>query len=128
MERKINPAQLDGVTLAYIGDCVMELYVRRLLIESGIAGSAELNHAAQQMVNAAAQARGFRRIEPLLTEEETDYYRRGRNSGHLNQPKHAKMSDYRTATGFEALLGFLSLSGREERVEQLLSECIEIPE
>ena len=124
----MDPSQLDGVTLAYIGDCVMELFVRRLLVESGLAGSAELNRVAQQIVNAAAQAQSFRRIEALLTEEETVYYRRGRNSGHLNLPKHAKMSDYRTATGFEALLGYLSLNGEDKRVEELLAACIEIPQ
>ena len=128
MKTRMDPSQLDGVTLAYIGDCVMELFVRRLLVESGLAGSAELNRAAQQIVNAAAQAQSFRRIEALLTEEETVYYRRGRNSGHLNLPKHAKMSDYRTATGFEALLGYLSLNGEDKRVEELLAACIEIPQ
>lgn len=128
MKKRMDPSQLDGVTLAYIGDCVMELFVRRLLVESGLAGSAELNRVAQQIVNAAAQAQSFRRIEALLTEEETVYYRRGRNSGHLNLPKHAKMSDYRTATGFEALLGYLSLNGEDKRVEELLAACIEIPQ
>ena len=128
MKKRMDPSQLDGVTLAYIGDCVMELFVRRLLVESGLAGSAELNRVAQQIVNAAAQAQSFRRIEALLIEEETVYYRRGRNSGHLNLPKHAKMSDYRTATGFEALLGYLSLNGEDKRVEELLAACIEIPQ
>ncbi len=123
-----EPIMLDGITLAYIGDSVMELYVRKKLVENGFSGSRDLNAAAQAIVNAGAQAESYRRIESLLTEEETEIFKRGRNSGHLNFPKHAKMSDYRTATGFEAIFGYLSLNDREDRIIELLSKALIVPE
>lgn len=115
-----NPFSLDGVTLAYIGDCVMELYVRETLVRSGITGSRDLTAAAQKIVVAAAQAETYRQIENLLDEKEAAIFKRGRNCGHLNFPKHARMSDYRIATGLEALLGYLYLTGRHDRVRELL--------
>lgn len=124
----IDPVMLDGITLAYIGDSVMELYVRKKLVNGGLCGSRDLNAVAQTIVNAAAQAEAFRRIEGLLTEAELDVFKRGRNSGHLNFPKHAKMSDYRIATGLEAVFGFLSLSNCEERISELLDAAILFPE
>lgn len=123
----LDANMLDGVTLAYIGDSVVELYVRTKLVECGICGSRDLNAAAQTIVNAAAQAEAFRRIEDMLTEDETEIFKRGRNSGHLSFPKHAKMSDYRAATGFEAIFGYLSLNKQSERIVQLLDAAIIIP-
>ncbi len=123
----IDPNMLDGITLAYVGDCVMELYVRKMLVNAGISGSRDLNATAQQMVNAAAQALSFHSVEENLTAEELEIFKRGRNCGHLNVPKHAKMSDYRTATGFEALLGYLTLTSREERANELLSLSVRLP-
>ena len=119
---------LDGITLAYIGDSVMELYVRKNLVKNGYCGSRDLNAAAQLIVNAGAQAEAYRKIENMLTEIELDVFKRGRNSGHLSFPKHAKMSDYRIATGFEALLGYLSLISDNDRISELLSVAISIPE
>lgn len=118
---------LDGVTLAYVGDCVMELYVRKQLIANGFCGSRDLNAAAQTIVNAGAQAEAYRRIADILTEEEQEIFKRGRNSGHLSFPKHAKMSDYRIATGLEALFGYLSLSNENERIDELLDKALIIP-
>jgi len=123
----VDPNMLDGITLAYVGDCVMELFVRKLLVDSGISGSRDLNAAAQKIVNAASQAEAYRKISDYLTEAETEIFKRGRNCGHLNVPKHAKMSDYRTATGFEALLGYLSLCGNDARAIELLSKCVHLP-
>jgi len=122
----INPNMLDGITLAYVGDCVMELYIRKRLVESGITGSKDLNAMAQKIVNASSQAKAFRLIEDQLTDEETEIFKRGRNCGHINLPKHAKMSDYRVATGFEALLGYLSLTDATKRAHELLDRSIEI--
>ena len=122
----INPNMLDGITLAYVGDCVMELYIRKRLVEGGITGSKDLNAMAQKIVNASSQAKAFRQIEDQLTDEETEIFKRGRNCGHINLPKHAKMSDYRVATGFEALLGYLSLTDATKRAHELLDRSIEI--
>lgn len=123
----MDAIMLDGITLAYLGDSVMELFVRKRLVENGFSGSRDLNAAAQAIVNAGAQAEAFRRIEASLTDEETEIFKRGRNSGHLNFPKHAKMSDYRTATGFEAVFGYLSLKNDDARIDELLNRALIIP-
>lgn len=107
--------------LAYLGDCVLELLVRRRLVLSGLAKSGELNRAALQYVCAAAQADATGRILPVLNETEQAYYHRGRNSGHLNYPKNATPAQYRTATGLEVLFGYLHLSGQTERQKELFS-------
>ncbi len=121
MEEKNFDARLcDGMTLAYLGDSVMELYVREKLIRSGITRAGELNERAHEIVRASGQAKAYHAVERMLTEEETDFFKRGRNSGHLNPPKSATMSEYRTATGFEAVLGYLYLTGQSDRIKQLL--------
>ena len=88
-------------SLAYFGDCVVELCVRSLLLEKGICHSKELNRASLSYVSAVAQAAAMRRILPVLTEEENGVYRRGMHSGgsHANVPKSATGGQYRAATG-----------------------------
>ena len=113
----------DGMTLAYLGDSVMETYIRERLVRLGITRAGELNTRAHEMVRATGQAKAFRKIEGMLTEEECDIYKRGRNSGHLNAPKSATIAEYRMATGFEAVLGYLYLLGERERIQTLLFEA-----
>ena len=126
MHEKIIAANMPGVqALSYIGDSRHSLYVRLLLVKKGIAKSGDLNKAALEYVTAEAQAETFKRIEPYLTEEERDAYRRAANSGHLNKPKHASAKDYRTASGFEAVLGMLTWLGDEERITELLNIAYE---
>ena len=121
-----DPRLCDGMTLAYLGDSVMELYVRENLVKSGITRSGELNSRAHEIVRATSQARAFHKIEGMLTDEEMDYFKRGRNSGHLSAPRSATISEYRTATGFEAVLGYLHLTGNKERISELLFAAYEI--
>jgi ribonuclease-3 family protein len=109
------------MTLAYLGDSVMELYVRERLVKSGITRAGELNARAHEIVRATSQAKAFHRIEEMLTEQEMDYFRRGRNSGHLSAPRSATISEYRTATGMEVLFGYLHLSGQTERISELFA-------
>ena len=87
----------DGASLAYLGDCVFELWVRRRLLLSGIKGTGALNEASRRYVTAKNQCAAFHRIEGMLTEEETAYFRRGRNSPHLSVPRSASGAEYRTA-------------------------------
>ena len=108
------------MALAYLGDARHSLYVRRMLIGRGIQKSKELNSTALEYVTAEAQARLFSRIEKELTEEERATFKRAFNSGHLNRPKHASLKEYRTATGFEAVVGLLEWQRDEERLEYLL--------
>lgn len=106
--------------LAYLGDSVLEVLVRRYLVEvKGLSTSAHLNAASLNFVRASAQSQAMGRIEPHMTEEEAVVYRRGRNMGHGNVPKSASVAEYRRATGMEALFGYLHLTGQTERMETL---------
>ena len=118
--------EISTPALAYLGDCVLELCVRHHLIESGLSTSAHLNAAALDFVRAPVQAEAMKRILPMLTEEEEAYFRRGRNIGHTNVPKRATVSEYRAATGMEALFGYLHLTGQEERINQLFRAAYEL--
>ena len=116
-EKKLNV--YSTASLAYLGDCVLELCVREHLVEIGIASSAELNKRALDFVRAAAQAEAMKNIADILTEEESAVFHRGRNIGHTNTPKSSTVAQYRAATGMEALFGYLHLAGREERINEL---------
>ena len=114
--------EISVPALAYLGDCVIELCVRRYLVtEQGLSTSAHLNAAALDYVRAPAQAEAMQRILPHLTEEEAAYFRRGRNMGHSSVPKRATVSQYRAATGMEVLFGYLHLTGQVARVEELFA-------
>ena len=114
---KIKEVSTDA--LAYLGDCVIELKVRELLINRGISGSGNLNKESLAYVKATAQAKAMQKLMPLLTEEELSVYKRGRNMSGGNVPKSATMSEYRSATGMEALFGYLHLLGLNERIDFL---------
>ena len=121
MHEKINGAALPSVqALAYLGDAYHSLYVRRMLVGRGISKSGELNRLALEYITAERQAEMYRKIEPLLLDDERDVFRRAANSGHLNRPKHASVTDYRYATGFEAVIGMLCWINDEERLALLL--------
>ena len=111
--------EISVPALAYLGDCVLELCVRRHLVEKGLSTSAHLNAAALDFVRAPAQAEAMKNLLPHLNEAEETYFRRGRNMGHSNVPKRATVSEYRAATGMETLFGYLHLTGQEERIEEL---------
>ena len=113
--------EISVPALAYLGDCVLELCVRKHLVESGLSTSAHLNAAALDFVRASAQAEAVKRILPHLSEEEERYFKRGRNMGHGNVPKRATVSEYRAATGMEVLFGYLHLTGQEERINRLFA-------
>jgi len=117
LENKINT--YSTASLAYLGDSVIEICVREHLVKSGIASSAELNKRALEFVKAAEQAEAMKNILPLLTEEESAVFHRGRNIGHTSTPRSATVAQYRAATGMEALFGYLYLLGRTERINEL---------
>lgn len=110
---------LPGGALAYLGDAVFEVTVRRTLLERGITQTRNLNREALHYVTAVAQSRAADKILPLLTEEESDVFRRGRNTGDLTPPRSATHGEYRRATGLEALFGYLYLKGETARIEEL---------
>ena len=112
--------QLPGsLELAYLGDTVYDLYVRRRLVVTG-GRMKDLHRAAVSQVRASAQSEALARVEDLLTEEEQGVVRRARNAKQ-SVPKSATPGEYHRATAFEALLGFLYLLGRTERLEEILS-------
>lgn len=94
-----------------------------MLVESGLSKAKDLNRETQKYVTAEAQAEMYRRIEHLLLDDEREVFRRAANSTHLNRPKHASVTDYRYATGFEALIGMLVWIKDDERLEEILTEA-----
>jgi ribonuclease-3 family protein len=108
------------LTLAYIGDGVYELIIRTILVKRGNRPVNQLHKQASSLVKAAAQSAMMETLEPLLTEEEKSVYKRGRNAHSPTMAKHATMADYRRATGFEALLGYLYLKEDFARLVELV--------
>lgn len=110
---------ISTLGLAHLGDAVFELMVRSWLCMHGKATPKGLHKATVYYVAAPAQARASEKILPLLTEEEQDVFRRGRNSSPHTIPKAASREEYQTATALEALFGHLYLQGKTERLGQL---------
>ena len=108
---------ISPLNLAFVGDAVFELLVRRRLVQDANRPNAALHSLSVQQVCAAAQAAAMDRIMPLLTEEEQAVYRRGRNA-HTTRTG----GEYHKATGLEALFGYLYLGGRVERIQELFDE------
>ncbi len=125
-EREILTAreasQINPVTLAFVGDSVYSLYVReRLTLEVG-GKSAQLQKAAAGIVSAKGQSEFLDEVEPLFTDEEGDIFRRAKNAKKGTKSKSASSLEYNRSTGLEAVLGFLYLTGRDERIKELLKK------
>ncbi len=113
------------LTLAYIGDCIFDLVIRSLVVAKGNARAGELHKRTSRIVKARTQAELIGYLKPFLTDEEEEIYRRGRNAKSPTMAKNATMSDYRKATGFEALMGYLYLKDQFERIVELTKAGIE---
>ncbi|MDE7192461.1 MAG: ribonuclease III [Oscillospiraceae bacterium] len=111
--------------LAFYGDSVYEVMVRRRVVIHGNTNAGRLHDLAVEQVRARYQADAVSVIEPMLTEREADILRRGRNAGGISVPKSSRPSEYRRATALEALFGYLSLIGREDRLEELFGAICE---
>lgn len=112
---------LSPLTLSFVGDVYFSLLVRSRLAEVN-RPVGELHSESIRFVNAGAQAKAFKFIEPMLTEKELSIYKRGRNAHVGSVPKKASSGDYHSATGLEALFGYLHLSGKNKRAEELFSK------
>ena len=119
MEKPIE--EISTPALAYLGDSIIELCVREMLVQKGVSSAKNLNSTALLFVKAEAQADAMKVILPLLTDEENAAYRRGRNIGHTNTPKSATVGQYRMATGMESLFGYLYLKGEKARINELFA-------
>ena len=114
---------LSPLQLAYIGDAVYELFIRTYLLERDLPVH-ELHKEAIKYVKAKAQSDIVHGLEDELTEEEKAIVKRGRNAKTYSSPKNADLIDYKYATGFESLIGFLYLTGRQERMMELFHKII----
>lgn len=108
------------LTLAYIGDSVYEVVIRTVLVKKGNCPVNQLHRQASSLVRASSQSDIMDILEPVLTEEEHSVYKRGRNAHSPTMAKNASMSDYRRATGFEALIGYLYLKEDYARMLELI--------
>ena len=108
------------LTLAYIGDGVYELVIRTILVKKGNCPVNQLHRHASNLVKAGTQSAMMEILEPMLTKEELSVYKRGRNAHSPTMAKHATMADYRRATGFEALMGYLYLKEDFSRIVELV--------
>lgn len=122
--KEVDMKAYSPLTLAYIGDAAYELVIRTMVVEKGNRQASQLHMLTTSYVKAQAQAAMIEALEPELTEEELAIYKRGRNAKSYTSAKNASILDYRKATGLEALIGYLYLSGREERVLFLIKEGI----
>ncbi|PTM54719.1 Mini-ribonuclease 3 [Desmospora activa] len=116
--------ELNPLLLAYLGDAVYEVFIRYHLVAQGKIRPNELHGRAVQFVSAVSQARAVHQIEHLLTDEEKDILRRGRNAKSGGVPKNAKASEYRTSTGLETLIGYWHLKGEAERLQDIMEQVI----
>lgn len=119
-----DPLQISALSLAYIGDTVYDLYVRAMLVHTQDTTVHAQHVSATRLVCAQAQAQAYRRVEDMLTPDEQQAFKRGRNAHSGAVPKNASVGDYRVATGFEALLGFLFLRGEDERIGQIMQQAL----
>ncbi|WP_242837096.1 Mini-ribonuclease 3 [Eubacterium xylanophilum] len=118
-------AQLSALTLAYIGDAVFEIIIRSLIVEKYRGNVKKMHKKSSSLVNAGSQSLLIKEILPYLSEEERAVYQRGRNAKSHSVAKNASVADYRRATGFEALMGYLYLSGNVSRCVELISEVLD---
>ena len=116
----VDAGTYSPLVLAYIGDAVYEVMIRAKVINKGSIQVNKLHKRSAELVKAGTQAAMIRLLEEDLTEEEHAVYKRGRNAKSVTMAKHATMKDYRMATGFEALMGYLYLTERYERLTELI--------
>ena len=131
LEDALNFGELSGrsreysaLSLAYIGDCVYEIYVRSYLLGKGNRRVNDLHRMATQYVRAKAQAEFYHKIEDILTENEKAVFHRGRNTK-SHPPKNADVIEYKIATGVEALIGYLYIEGKSDRISELMSHLFD---
>ncbi len=114
------------LALAFMGDSVYEIIIRSIVVQEANRPAGQLNKIKVKYVNASAQAQIVEFIEPELTEEEVEVYKRGRNAKSYTSAKNQSITDYRKATGFEALCGYLYLKGELDRLIELIKKGITV--
>ena len=117
---EVDIREYSPLTLAYIGDCVYDLVIKSLVINAGNKQVNKLHQETSRLVQASTQSRMMRTMQEHLTEEEHAVYKRGRNAKSVSPAKNQSITDYRRATGFEALLGYLYLKKDYKRLLDLV--------
>ncbi len=121
----IDVCSYSPLALAYMGDAVYEVLIRTRVMNRGSMQVNKMHKKSASLVKAEAQARMIQALQEELTEEETAVYKRGRNAHSASSAKNASIRDYRMATGFEALVGYLYLTGQYERLLKLVHDGLE---
>lgn len=121
----VNVGEYSPLALAYIGDSVFDVYVRTMLLCQANYNVNKLHNMAKKFVSATAQSQMYKKIEKMLTEEEYAVLKRGRNAKSFTTAKNSSVTDYRHATGLEALFGYLYLKGEHKRMTEIFKMCIE---
>lgn len=124
LKPKVSPNEYSALDLAYIGDAVFEICVRAFVLQNGNIPVNKLHKISSGFVNAHSQALMFEKIKDILSEKEFAVMKRGRNAKSLTTAKNASVTDYRHATGLEALFGYLFLMGENDRILELFNICI----
>lgn len=122
--READIRTYSPLTLAYIGDCIYDAIIRTVVVERGNRSANQLHKTVVRYVNAGTQARMIEALQEFLTEEEQRVYLRGRNAKSSSTAKNASVTDYRKATGMEALLGYLYLKDEMGRAIELVKRGI----
>ena len=126
LQEGVSPKGLSPLTLAFVDDGVYELFVREYLVSQGNFPVKKLNSRKVELVRCQAQAQALSHLWPELSEEERDIALRGRNAHVGHAPKNAPLADYHSATGLEALFGYLYLSGEIDRLRWIFSAILEV--
>lgn len=129
IKKEFNCKQMDvraysPLTLAYIGDAIYELVIRTVVVSRANMPANLLHKVTVRYVNAGIQSKMIQLLQEELTEEEADVYKRGRNAKSYTTAKNASVADYRKATGFEAVVGYLYLTNRTDRIIELVTKGI----
>ncbi|MBR3888729.1 MAG: Mini-ribonuclease 3 [Clostridia bacterium] len=124
--KKEEVLQYSSLVLAYMGDAVYEKSIREYVVKQGVSKNGALHKKSIKYVSANGQSYAVKRLEEKLTEDELDVVRRGRNANPHSSAKNADIVDYKYATGFEALIGYLYLTEQFERMDEIIAETIEI--
>ena len=130
MTKAVDVNLINGIALAFEGDAVYSMYIRRHLIFKGLTKPNKLHGEANKYVSAKAQASLISALleAQLLTEKEEEIYKRGRNTNSHTKAKNADVVTYRMSTGFEAVLGYLHMTEQMERLDKLVGWCIKFVE
>jgi ribonuclease-3 family protein len=124
--KEVDINTYSPLTLAFIGDSIYDLVIRTVIVEQGNRQPQSLHKKKSSIVKAQTQALFIEALTDELDEKEADIYRRGRNAKSYTSAKNASIGDYRKATGFEALMGYLYLTGKEDRMLSLIKRAIEM--